>query len=64
MDGRKKDVTGAAERGARSELDQSRGWGEREGKIFSHGYQFSLGGWWWHNNVNVYDLLNCILKNV
>ena len=30
LDGRKKDVTGAAERGARSELDQSRGWGERE----------------------------------
>ena len=30
MDGRKKDMTGAAERGARSELDQSRGCGERE----------------------------------
>ena len=36
MDGRKKDMTGAGERGggggagARSELEQSRGWGERE----------------------------------
>lgn len=28
------------------EMVVARGCGEREGKIFSHGYHFSLGGWW------------------
>ena len=56
-----------------SRMVVARGWGEGEGGVFVSWVQsFSLGRWtssgngwwgWWHNNVNVCNILNCTLKN-